>query len=163
MPFEEALHVVEGSLIPQLLVPVVSCPTCLKFRCRPGLTTAVADGMVPSCFVSSCAPHGTQHRLQAESSRVRYLGTAQRSLTHHFITMINTKRAELEQARSVLPKGEKLKAPSDILGAIVASQIDAEDEARLKSGSSGKQAGLAFDEIVANICKLTAIYVCPLS
>lgn len=65
--------------------------------------------------------------------------------------MVNGKRAELELAKAHLPAGEKLKAPSDILGAIVASQIDVEDEAKLKSG--GIQAGLSFTEIIANMCE----------
>ena len=82
--------------------------------------------------------------------RVRYLGNAQRSLIHHFRTMVNSKRSEIEISRSHLPVGEKMKAPSDILGAIVASQIDVEDEAQLKS-SGDKKAGLSYDEIIANI------------
>lgn len=65
--------------------------------------------------------------------------------------MVNSKRAELERVRSLLPAGEKPKAPSDILGAIVASQIDVEDDAKLRSGD--KKAGLSFDEIIANICE----------
>lgn len=65
--------------------------------------------------------------------------------------MVNSKRSELESAKRHLPTGEKIKPPSDILGAIVASQIDVEDEAKLRSGD--KQAGLSFEEIIANICE----------
>jgi hypothetical protein len=65
--------------------------------------------------------------------------------------MVNTKRTEIEVTRALLPTGEKAKPPSDILGAIVASQIDVEDEAMLNHGD--KKAGLSFDEIIANICK----------
>lgn len=83
---------------------------------------------------------------------VRYLGKAQRSLVHHFHTMVNTKRAEIEATRALAPAGEKVKPPSDILGAIVASQIDIEDEALLNKGD--KKVGLSFDEIIANICEL---------
>jgi hypothetical protein len=49
------------------------------------------------------------------------------------------------------PVGEKVKPPRDILGAIVASQIDREDEAKLSSGD--QKVGLSFDEIVASICE----------
>lgn len=81
---------------------------------------------------------------------VRYLGKAQRSLTHHFHTMVNTKRSEIEKIRIHSPAGEKLTPPSDILGAIVASQIDVEDEAAVTNGN--RSAGLTFQEIIANIC-----------
>lgn len=65
--------------------------------------------------------------------------------------MVNTKRTEIELTRALAPAGEKVKPPSDILGAIVASQIDVEDESMLARGD--RKAGLSFDEIIANICE----------
>lgn len=64
--------------------------------------------------------------------------------------MVNTKRSEIEKIRIHPPAGEKLTPPSDILGAIVASQIDSEDEAAVTNGN--RSAGLTFQEIIANIC-----------
>ena len=42
----------------------------------------------------------------------------------------------------------KIDPPSDILGAIVSSQIDTEDEAK-----GDRKVGLSFQEIIANICE----------
>jgi hypothetical protein len=64
--------------------------------------------------------------------------------------MVRTKRSEIERIRIHSPAGEKVTPPSDILGAIVASQIDVEDEAAVVNGN--RQAGLTFQEIIANIC-----------
>ena len=64
--------------------------------------------------------------------------------------MVNTKRTEIEKVRIHSPVGEKFAPPSDILGAIVASQIDVEDEAAITNGN--RSAGLTFQEIIANIC-----------
>ena len=69
--------------------------------------------------------------------------------------MVDSKRTEIELTRSHLPKGQPMKPPKDILGAIVASQMDVEYESRLKNGD--KKAGLSYDEIIANICKYTTL------
>lgn len=66
--------------------------------------------------------------------------------------MIAAKRAELLAARANLPKGEILKRPSDLLGAIVAGQLDVEAEAG--TDSKGKHnAGLSPDEVLGNACE----------
>ena len=69
--------------------------------------------------------------------------------------MVNTKRSEIERIRLHSPAGEKMAPPSDILGAIVASQIDVENEAVVVNGD--KKAGLSFQEIIANICTFATI------
>lgn len=75
--------------------------------------------------------------------------------------MVNSKRTEIESTRSHLPKGEQMRTPKDILGAIVASQIDVEDESRLENGD--KKVGLSYDEIIANICTYPKYMVFPVS
>jgi hypothetical protein len=79
---------------------------------------------------------------------VRYLGKAQRSLLHHFHSVVNAKRSEIESIRLHSAPGVKLTQPSDILGAIVSSQIDTEDEAK-----GDRKVGMSFQEIIANICE----------
>jgi hypothetical protein len=69
--------------------------------------------------------------------------------------MVNMKRAEIEKVRLHSPPGEKIAPPTDILGAIVASQIDVEHEAAMVNGD--QKAGLSFQEIIANICMFFAL------
>jgi hypothetical protein len=49
------------------------------------------------------------------------------------------------------PMGEKLKPPTDLLGALVASQMDVEAEESLVTGNKGS--GLKDSEIIGNICE----------
>jgi hypothetical protein len=72
--------------------------------------------------------------------------------------MVNMKRAEIEKVRLHSPAGEKIAPPSDILGAIVASQIDVEHEAAMVTGD--QKAGLSFQEIIANICTFLVLCLC---
>lgn len=67
--------------------------------------------------------------------------------------MLKFRRAQLTIQRNGLPAGEKLQPPKDILGALVASQMEAEDEAKLGKGE-GKIAGLTDKEIIGNTCEL---------
>lgn len=83
---------------------------------------------------------------------LRRCAKAQRSLVHHIKTMLKTRREELNHEREVLPAGEKVKAPTDILGALVASQMEVEDEARMGKGE-GKIVGLTDKEVFGNTCK----------
>lgn len=119
MPFPEALHTVELSMITQLMFPLWA------------LDHFPAAG-------------------------VRRLGKAQRSLVHHLKTMIANKREELEAIEADLPAGEKMKPPTDLLGAIVASQMKVEEEARAETGS--KVAGLTAEETVGSVCEYTRLY-----
>jgi hypothetical protein len=64
--------------------------------------------------------------------------------------MVAAKRSELSSIQSALPRGEKLKPPTDLLGALVASQMDVEAEESLVAGNAG--AGLKDSEIIGNIC-----------
>ncbi|RXK36384.1 hypothetical protein M231_06350 [Tremella mesenterica] len=82
-------------------------------------------------------------------SSVRRLGKAQRSLVHHFKNMIETRRAVLKAEQEGLNPGEKIKPPSDLLGAIVASQMSVEAEEKLRGGS--RQVGLTAEEQVATV------------
>jgi hypothetical protein len=88
-----------------------------------------------------------RHQQRIDIS-VRYLGKAQRSLLHHFHSVVNAKRSEIESIRLHSAPGVKLTPPSDILGAIVSSQIDTEDEAK-----GDRKVGLSCQEIIANICE----------
>jgi hypothetical protein len=66
--------------------------------------------------------------------------------------MIAYRGAALQAETNTLTKGDKIKPPSDVLGAIVASQMDVVAESKLKAGEK-VQAGLTPEEIVGNVCK----------
>jgi hypothetical protein len=82
----------------------------------------------------------------------RRLAKAQKSLIHHMKTMASSRRLTLQHEREGLQPGEKVKAPRDILGALVASQMDVEQEERLRAGDEGIKVGLTDKEIIGNIC-----------
>lgn len=65
--------------------------------------------------------------------------------------MIASRGATLQAETNILTKGDKIKPPSDVLGAIVASQMDVVAESKLKAGEK-VQAGLTPEEIVGNVC-----------
>ena len=74
-------------------------------------------------------------------------------MIHHMNTMLRSRRQKLEEERAAtFAPGEEPKPPQDILGAIVASQMDAEDEARLNKGDE-KVAGLTNKELIGNVCE----------
>jgi hypothetical protein len=85
---------------------------------------------------------------------MRRWGKANSSLVHHIKTMVASKRAELASIRATLPRGEKAKSPSDLLGALVGAQMDVEAEEKVKSGQA--TAGLSDSEVIGNICKTNA-------
>jgi hypothetical protein len=95
------------------------------------------------------------YKERADKS-VRYLGKAQRSLLHHFHSVVNAKRSEIESIRLHSAPGVRVTPPSDILGAIVSSQIDTEDEAK-----GDRRVGLSFKEIIANICEFCLLLTAP--
>lgn len=68
-------------------------------------------------------------------------------MVHHIKRLIARRRKEIESERSNLPRGEKIKPPTDLLGALVASQLNAE-------ASGGK--GLSAEELLGNVCELSA-------
>ncbi|RXK36383.1 hypothetical protein M231_06349 [Tremella mesenterica] len=82
---------------------------------------------------------------------VRRLGNAQRSLRHHFKTMIATRRDALQAEQAGLGPQEKIKPPSDLLGAIVASQMDIEAEEKARGGKGTSKAGLTSEEQMGNV------------
>lgn len=88
---------------------------------------------------------------------VRRLATAQISLIHHIKTLIANRGAEIQAERSGLGKGEKIRPPTDVLGAIVASQMDIEEEAKLSAGQQ-VNAGLTPSEIIGNVCESCLAY-----
>jgi len=75
---------------------------------------------------------------------LRRIGNALDSLHHHFTSIAQRKRAELKQERAALQPGEKMKFSMDLLGALVAAQIEGEE-----SGVSG--AGLTETELISNM------------
>lgn len=66
--------------------------------------------------------------------------------------MLKDRRDRLTLERASLPMGEKTKPPHDILGALVASQMEVENEAKLDKGEV-KIAGLTDKEILGNTCE----------
>jgi hypothetical protein len=83
---------------------------------------------------------------------LRRCAKAQRSLVHHINTMLKARRDQLNNERAYLPAGEKVKGPADILGALVASQMEVEGQARLGKGE-GKIVGLTDKEVFGNACE----------
>ena len=83
---------------------------------------------------------------------LRRCAKAQKSMIYHIKTMLKSRRDRLENERDTLPAGEKPKPPQDILGALVASQMAAEDEAKLGKGEE-KVVGLTDREIIGNTCE----------
>jgi hypothetical protein len=66
--------------------------------------------------------------------------------------MVSAKRTQLEGERAYLPQGEKAKRPTDLLGALVAGQMSAEEEdSRLTA-----KGGLTEEEVIGNVCELEA-------
>lgn len=82
---------------------------------------------------------------------IRRLATAQESLLHHMKSLIARRQGEIGIEKASLPKGEKIKPPSDLLGALVAAQLDVEDANKLKSGEI--QQGLTPEELLGNVCE----------
>ncbi|WVQ78655.1 hypothetical protein IAT38_000742 [Cryptococcus sp. DSM 104549] len=81
---------------------------------------------------------------------VRRLGQAQYDFRNHLYRMYREKRAELMALEQ--QHGEKLKAPGDILGSLVHSQMDHEAEEKLKAdGEKAKIVGLMEKEIIGNM------------
>ncbi|KAK6907665.1 hypothetical protein I203_101663 [Kwoniella mangroviensis CBS 8507] len=85
---------------------------------------------------------------------VRRLGQAQKSFVSHLKAMYHSKRLELksssgyDQDRNISPP------PKDILGALVASQMSAESEERLKASKTREKVlGLMESEVIGNICE----------
>ena len=85
-------------------------------------------------------------------SYLRRCAKAQRSLIHYIKETIRLRRENLNVERASLPTGEKLKAPSDLIGALIASQMEVEDEAMLGK-SEAKIVGLTDMEIIGNTCE----------
>jgi hypothetical protein len=68
------------------------------------------------------------------------------------------RRAELQHEQAGLQAGEKIKPPMDILGALVASQMDVEAEEKVADGGMGGNiAGLTDKEIIGNICEFVSL------
>ncbi|WWD05412.1 hypothetical protein V865_003489 [Kwoniella europaea PYCC6329] len=87
-------------------------------------------------------------------SSVRRLGQAQRSFVSHLKAMYHSKRLELQASSEYDEDGNIPSPPKDILGALVASQMSAESEERLKAGkTSEKVVGLMESEVIGNICE----------
>ncbi|ORY34740.1 cytochrome P450 [Naematelia encephala] len=78
------------------------------------------------------------------SSYLRRCAKAQRSLVFHIKQMIASRQAKLTAEHAALDKNEKVKPPTDLLGALVASQIDVQRD-------QGMEKGLSESEIVGNI------------
>ena len=85
-------------------------------------------------------------------SYLRRCAKAQRSLIHYIKETIHLRRENLNVERASLPTREKIKAPSDLIGALIASQIEVEDEAMLGK-SEAKIVGLTDKEIIGNTCE----------
>ncbi|WVQ78657.1 hypothetical protein IAT38_000744 [Cryptococcus sp. DSM 104549] len=84
------------------------------------------------------------------STKLRRYAQAERDFLTHLYAMYHAKRAELQAEALSLPKGETLETPKDLLGALVHSQLGAEEEARLQGGDE-KVAGLSESEIISNM------------
>ncbi|WVW80473.1 hypothetical protein I302_102455 [Kwoniella bestiolae CBS 10118] len=81
-------------------------------------------------------------------SSVRRLGQAQVSFVSLLRKLYRSKRLELDQSS----EHDSSAPPKDILGALVASQMSAEREERLKAGEKGTRiVGLMESEIIGNI------------
>jgi hypothetical protein len=88
---------------------------------------------------------------------LRRCAKAQRSLIHHIKVMLQSRRDKLNEERASLARGEKIKPPSDLIGALVASQMEAEAEALLGT-SEAKIVGLTNKEIIGNACQPRHLY-----
>lgn len=78
---------------------------------------------------------------------MRRLARAQESMIYHIKSLITRRRQELTIESVALPKGEKIRPPADLLGAMVASNLEHE---RNKDGQ-----GLTAEELVGNVCELS--------
>ena len=88
------------------------------------------------------------------SSYLRRLAKAQTSLVLNIKQMIASRRETIAAQRDAHGTDEKVPAQQDILGALVATQMQVEDEARL-TGQKG--AGLRPDEVFGNACQLIPV------
>ena len=75
---------------------------------------------------------------------------------HHLSLLIARRKSQLSVERNNLPKGEKVKPPTDLLGALVAGQLDAES-------SGDKSSGLTPEELLGNVCEYMYLHVVPKS
>jgi hypothetical protein len=73
---------------------------------------------------------------------------------HHIKALIARRQGEIALEKAALPRGEKITPPTDLLGALVAAQIDVEDAAKLKTGEIQK--GLTPEELLGNVCESCA-------
>ena len=82
---------------------------------------------------------------------LRRCAKAQKSLIYHISGMIAARRKEIAAQQLVAGSGEKVPAQSDILGALVTSQMAV--EAEIKSDLGSKSAGLTPEEVLGNVCE----------
>ncbi|WWC92831.1 uncharacterized protein L201_007790 [Kwoniella dendrophila CBS 6074] len=80
---------------------------------------------------------------------LRRMGAGQKAFFGYCYEMASSKRADLEALREA---GEKAKAPTDLLGAMVHAQLVAEEEARLENnGQDTPNVGLTEKEVIGNM------------
>lgn len=74
-------------------------------------------------------------------------------MIHHIKALIDRRRKELTIETAALPKGEKIRPLTDLLGAMVASNLEHE------SGMTGQ--GLSAEELVGNVCESSCMACDP--
>ncbi|WWC73665.1 uncharacterized protein I206_107637 [Kwoniella pini CBS 10737] len=82
------------------------------------------------------------------TKKFRRMGYGQKKFLEYCYAMARSKRAELGALKEA---GEKAKAPTDLLGAIVHAQVIAEEESRVKNGSEAPHVGLTEEEVIGNM------------